>query len=100
MSTATAAGTTTQLQGRARRLRSQAASLHPLLADTYRRRAAELDVQAWLEAVWNPPLHPLPGLAGGATPASEQPAARGPHAARAARTARGSLTRHLRCAIA
>lgn len=56
-------GTTTEtndaaasLQGRARRLRGQAASLTPLLAEAYRRRAAELDVQAWLEAVWNPPL--------------------------------------------
>ena len=43
-------------QGRARRLRRQAASLPPLLAEAYRRRAAELDLQAWLEAVWNPPL--------------------------------------------
>lgn len=58
MSTATATGTTARLRGRARRLRSQAASLHPLLAETYRRRAAELDVQAWLEAVWNPPMDP------------------------------------------
>ncbi len=54
MSTATA--TTAQLQGRARQLRSRAASLHPLVAETYRRRAAELDVQALLEAVWNPPI--------------------------------------------
>jgi hypothetical protein len=45
-----------RLQGRARRLRQQAASLTPLLADAYQRRAAELDLQAWLEAVWNPPL--------------------------------------------
>jgi hypothetical protein len=44
------------LQGRARRLRQQAASQHPLLAAAYRRRAAELDLQAWLETVWNPPL--------------------------------------------
>ena len=56
MSTATATGTAAPLQGRARRLRSQAASLHPLLAGTYRRRAAELDLQALLEAVWNPPM--------------------------------------------
>lgn len=55
MSTATA-DTTARLQGRARRLRSQAVSLHPLLAQAYRRRAAELDLQAWLEAVWNPPI--------------------------------------------
>lgn len=56
MSTATATGTTAQLQGRARRLRSRTASLHPLVADTYHRRAAELDLQALLEAVWNPPI--------------------------------------------
>ena len=48
--------TTAQLQGRARRLRSQAASLHPVMAETYRRRAAELDRQALLEAVWNPEI--------------------------------------------
>ena len=47
---------TLSLQGRARRLRQWAASSTPLLAESYRRRAAELDVQAWLEAVWNPPL--------------------------------------------
>jgi hypothetical protein len=52
----TASPTTAQLQGRARRLRAQAASLHPLVAETYRRRAAELDAQALLEAVWNPPI--------------------------------------------
>lgn len=54
MSTATAVSATTQLQSRAGRLRSQAASLHPLVAEAYRRRAAELDLQAWLEAVWSP----------------------------------------------
>jgi hypothetical protein len=47
---------TASLQDRARRLRLQAATMHPLLAETYRRRAAELDRQAWLEAVWNPPI--------------------------------------------
>jgi hypothetical protein len=47
---------TSSLQGRARRLRQQAASLTPLLAQAYRRRAAELDLQAWLEAVWNPAI--------------------------------------------
>ena len=47
---------TVSLQDRARRLRQQAASLTPLLAATYRRRASELDLQAWLEAVWNPPV--------------------------------------------
>lgn len=46
---------TASLQRRARRLRYQAGTLTPLLAETYRRRAAELDLQAWLEAVWNPP---------------------------------------------
>jgi hypothetical protein len=47
---------TASLQGRARRLRRQAASSTPPLAEAYRRRAAELDLQAWLDAVWNPPL--------------------------------------------
>lgn len=56
MSTATIAPTTAALQAHARRLRAQAASLHPLLADAYRRRAAQLDLQAWLDAVWNPPI--------------------------------------------
>ena len=69
MSTATAPETTAQLQGRARRLRSQAASVHPLLAETYRRRAAELDVQAWLEAVWNPSAD-VRELPTGTTPAA------------------------------
>jgi hypothetical protein len=54
MNTVIDLGTTARLQGRARRLRSQAESLHPLLGEAYRRRAAELDVQAWLEAAWNP----------------------------------------------
>lgn len=56
MTTATASDISARLQGRARRLRSQALALHPLLAETYRRRASELDLEAWLEAVWNPPL--------------------------------------------
>ena len=47
---------TLSLQGRGRRLRLWAASSTPLLAEAYRRRAAELDLQAWLEAVWNPPI--------------------------------------------
>lgn len=67
MSTASATGTAAQLQGRARRLRSRAASLHPLVAETYRRRAAELDLQAWLEAVWNPPIDT------GDTPVTDEP---------------------------
>lgn len=48
--------TSDQMQGRARRLRCQAASLHPVVAEAYRRRAAELDRQALLEAVWNPTM--------------------------------------------
>ena len=52
--TAATASETTALQGRARRLRAQAGAVHPVLADAYRRRAAELDAQAFLEAVWNP----------------------------------------------
>jgi hypothetical protein len=62
MSTATATETAALLQGRARRLRSQAASLHPLLAAPYLRRAAELDVEALLEVVWNPPVDLGDGL--------------------------------------
>ncbi len=53
--TATTA-TTAKLQARAIRLRKQASMMSPLLARTYLRRAAELDVQALLEAVWNPPV--------------------------------------------
>jgi hypothetical protein len=56
MNAATAPVTTAGLQARARRLRSQAATLHPVLAESYRRRAAELDAEAWLQAVWNPPV--------------------------------------------
>lgn len=52
MSIATTAG----LQSRAHRLRMQANSFHPLLAEAYRRRAAELDLRAWLEAVWGSPI--------------------------------------------
>jgi hypothetical protein len=54
--TTTTPETASSLQDRARRLRLQAAALPPLLADTYRRRAAEIDLQAWLESVWNPPM--------------------------------------------
>ena len=53
---------TTPLQARAGRLRRQATSLPPMLAATYRRRAAELDLQAWLEAVFNPPVEGLPAV--------------------------------------
>jgi hypothetical protein len=45
-----------RLQDRARQLRRQATAAHPVLAGTYRRRAAELDLQALLEVVWNPPM--------------------------------------------
>jgi hypothetical protein len=48
--------TTAKLQARAIRLRKQASIMSQLLARTYLRRAAELDVQALLEAVWNPPM--------------------------------------------
>lgn len=65
--------TTAQMQGRARRLRSQAASLHPVVAEAYRRRAAELDRQALLEAVWNPMID---GDDPQATEARRRPAAR------------------------
>jgi hypothetical protein len=73
MSTASTCDTTARLHGRARRLRSQAATLPPLLAETYRRRAAELDVQAWLEAVWLPVIDgdvPTGGPDGSGLPAS------------------------------
>jgi len=63
MSTVTDLGTPARLQGRARRLRSQADAVHPLLGEAYRRRAAELDVQAWLESAWNPPVDPGEPLA-------------------------------------
>lgn len=56
MGMTTTTETPSSLQDRARRLRLQAAALPPLLADTYRRRAAEIDLQAWLESVWNPPV--------------------------------------------
>jgi len=49
---------TAELQGRARRLRTQAVSLSPILAEAYERRAHELDLQAWLEAAFNPPIDP------------------------------------------
>ncbi len=44
------------LYHRARRLREHAPSLTPPLAEAYRRRAAELDLQVWLEPAWNPPI--------------------------------------------
>jgi hypothetical protein len=56
LTTTAAQDATAALQSRARRLRDRAALANPVLAATYRRRATELDVQAWLEAVWNPPI--------------------------------------------
>jgi hypothetical protein len=41
----------TTLLGRARRLQAQAEQVHPLLAGAYRRRGAELRLQAWALAV-------------------------------------------------
>ena len=49
------------LYRRARRLRQHAPSLTPPLAEAYRRRAAELDLQVWLEAAWNPPIDRIGG---------------------------------------
>jgi hypothetical protein len=69
MSAATEHRTTDRLTGRARHLRAQAATTHPVLAEAYRRRAAELDLQAWLEAVWNPPAETLPTDGPEGTPA-------------------------------
>lgn len=53
---------TAKLQARAGRLRKQASMMSPVLATTYLRRAAELDIQALLEAVWNPPMDLTLGL--------------------------------------
>ena len=45
-----------QLQERSRQLRARARVLEPVVAETYRRRAAELDaLAALLDAVWNAP---------------------------------------------
>jgi hypothetical protein len=42
--------------GRARRLRVQAGRLDPVLAVAYRRRAAELSFEAWLQAIHEAPV--------------------------------------------
>jgi hypothetical protein len=42
--------------GRARSLRVQAARLDPVLAVAYRRRAAELSFEAWLQAIREAPV--------------------------------------------
>jgi hypothetical protein len=44
------------LVGRARSLRAQAARLDPVLAMAYRRRAAELSFEAWLQAIRDAPV--------------------------------------------
>jgi hypothetical protein len=44
------------LVGRARSLRAQAGRLDPVLAVAYRRRAAELSFEAWLQAVREAPV--------------------------------------------
>ncbi|HEY8527160.1 MAG TPA: hypothetical protein VIL48_19470 [Acidimicrobiales bacterium] len=66
MTAVTVPGTPARLQQRARRLRAEAASVHPVLAAAYVRRAAELELDALIEAIWNPPVDlgdgPPPGL--------------------------------------
>jgi hypothetical protein len=42
--------------GRARSLRVQAGRLDPVLAVAYRRRAAELSFEAWLQAIREAPV--------------------------------------------
>jgi hypothetical protein len=44
------------LLGRARRLRALAVDLNPILADAYRRRAAELSLEAWARAAGSAPV--------------------------------------------
>jgi hypothetical protein len=44
------------LVGRARSLRVQAGRLDPVLAVAYRRRAAELSFEAWLQAIREAPI--------------------------------------------
>jgi hypothetical protein len=44
-------GATVVLLERARRLRMSATNVHPLVANAYRRRAAELTVAAWVGAI-------------------------------------------------
>ncbi|HEY8525870.1 MAG TPA: hypothetical protein VIL48_12940 [Acidimicrobiales bacterium] len=51
MSTHTTAPASAALLARARSLRARAAQAHPLLAGAYRRRAAELQLEAWARTV-------------------------------------------------
>jgi hypothetical protein len=44
------------LLARARMLRSQATKVHPVVADAYLRRAAELSLEAWARAVRGRPV--------------------------------------------
>jgi hypothetical protein len=44
------------LLARARTLRAQARTINPVLADAYRRRAAELSLEAWARAVHDEPV--------------------------------------------
>lgn len=48
---ATSLATAVRLRHRAQGLRTQARALEPVLASTYRRRAAELELQAWVAEV-------------------------------------------------
>jgi hypothetical protein len=54
------------LVARARSLRTQAAHVNPVLADAYRRRASELQMEAWARAARRAPVSPddyaSPGL--------------------------------------
>jgi len=64
-----------QLQERSRQLRARARVLDPVVAETYRRRAAELDAHAaLLDAVWNAPE-------AGVVPATPCPSERRPRRA-------------------
>lgn len=47
---------TATLIRRARNLRAQARHVHPVLAASYRRRAAELSLEAWLRAIRSGPV--------------------------------------------
>lgn len=49
---------TTALRNRALRLGAQSGQVHPLLATAYRRRAAELRLEAWLQEVFAPDVVP------------------------------------------
>jgi hypothetical protein len=44
------------LLARARTFRAQARTVNPVLADAYRRRAAELSLEAWARAVHDRPV--------------------------------------------